>query len=141
MPTCVLFIDDEPENIRPHVDALRNAGYDVTHTETSAGARRFLGERSFDLIVLDLILRSGEDEVTYGAHEPSPEIGLALHKAIREDLGLRDVPIVFLTVVQEAAPIRQIKDFERQFDDQCRVLVKPKLPSRLLKEVRELTAR
>lgn len=140
MPIQVLFVDDEPEFVRPHIYALENMDCVVSHTETAAQAQRLLEQRSFHLIVLDLILRSGKGEETYGRDEPSPEVGLELHRAIREELGIREIPIIFLTVIQEAAVINRIKTLEQQSGARHTVLVKPKLPSRLLKEVRELTS-
>ncbi|TEU18197.1 MAG: response regulator [Anaerolineales bacterium] len=140
MTLRILFVDDEPEFVRAHINALEDAGYSVKHTRSYTEALGTLQRQSFDLIVLDLILPPIDAywELEYETAEPSAEVGLGLHRVIREELGLIQVPIVFFTVVGEIEARRQIQETEAKFSLKPTVLIKPALPSKLLVQVREL---
>ncbi len=138
MTVKILFIDDEPEFVRAHIDTLEESGYEVTHVSSYNEALEVL-QQAFNLIVLDLILSPGEVDLEYDASEPSPEVGLRLHRVIREELSLTKTPIIFFTVVNEIEARHQIQKVEARFGFSPPILVKPKLPSKLLTQVRVLT--
>jgi CheY-like chemotaxis protein len=100
----VLWVDDEPWTVRPEIDLLDSAFYDVKLVSSLTRALRELrtAKRAFDLIVVDCINRVaalGEQPDTDlpGSVKPR-EAGIALGRVIREKLGLR-APIVFYSVV------------------------------------------
>ena len=65
----ILVVDDE-RPMRKYLSAnLRARGYDVATAEDGTEALQFLGERSFDLLILDIMM-------------PGPD-GLALLQAVR----------------------------------------------------------
>lgn len=138
MSAKVLFVDDEPEFIRAHIDTLIDAGYIVRHVASYIEALAALEQETFDLIVLDLILPSNDDNVDIGSvAEPSAEVGLKLHKVIREKLGKTTIPIIFFTVVGEMETRTQIWEVEQKYKSRPEILVKPKLPSSLLSIIRK----
>ena len=136
MAKRILFIDDEPEFVRAHVNALEEVGkYDVVFVKSYEEAFEALQNQRFDLIILDLILPPPEAGFAGDQSEPSVEVGFNLRKVIREEMGLTQVPIIFFTVVNEIEPRRQIHSMEVKLGQQPIILVKPKLPSRLLAAV------
>jgi CheY-like chemotaxis protein len=134
----ILLVDDEPEFVRAHIDALKDAGYDVKHVGSYAEALEALEWQDFDLIVLDLILPPHDDDLDYETAEPDAEVGLGLHRVIREELDLTQVPIIFFTVVNEMETRRRIRETEAKFSLRPTILIKPALPSKLLVLVRRL---
>jgi two-component system, OmpR family, KDP operon response regulator KdpE len=77
---AILVVDDEPP-MRKYLSAnLRARGYDVTTAEDGTEALQFLAERSFDLLILDIMM-------------PGPD-GLALVQAVRGNSG---VPVLMLS--------------------------------------------
>ena len=138
MTTRILFIDDEPHFVSPHIEALKDAGYIVTHVVTPKEAQRQLQKSQFDLIVLDLILPAGDGDPELSAVEPGSELGLQLHQIIRADPRHKRTPILFFTVISELNIQRTIQQTEDKAGMQCAILTKPVLPSSLLIAVRRL---
>ncbi|MGB2851377.1 MAG: response regulator transcription factor [Solirubrobacterales bacterium] len=56
----ILFVEDEEGISEPFSNALRRAGFDAVVTRTVAGALAELGERTPDLVLLDLALPDGD---------------------------------------------------------------------------------
>jgi CheY-like chemotaxis protein len=139
MTIHILFVDDEPEFIRAHINALQDSGYKVKSVRSHTEALEALTRQRFDLIVLDLILPRSETELLDETDEPGAQVGLDLHRIIREDLGLTQVPIVFFTVMAEPAIRHHIQKIEARFGLSSTILVKPTLPSKLLNQIRHLT--
>jgi CheY-like chemotaxis protein len=54
--SSILVIDDEPELRRIYVRALRSEGYDVHEANNGHEASRFLDQRSFDLVITDILM-------------------------------------------------------------------------------------
>ena len=77
----LLVVDDEPFLRDAVAASLRFLGFDVATGETGAQALRLLRERSFDLVVLDVMLPDTD--------------GFEIVRRLRRD-GLR-VPVIFLT--------------------------------------------
>src|SRR5436309_9671325 len=66
MPThrgSVLLVDDEEKILKALGRALRDAGHEVVDTASARQAQRLLGERTFDVFVLDNVMpeKSGLD--------------------------------------------------------------------------------
>lgn len=80
MRPVVLVIDDEPPT-RKYVSAnLKARGYDVLTAADGSEALKLAGERSCDLLILDIMM-------------PGPD-GLAVLQAVRRDA---DVPVIILS--------------------------------------------
>jgi len=77
----LLVVDDEPFLRDAVAASLRFLGFEVTTAQTGAGALRLARDRSFDLVVLDVMLPDAD--------------GFEVVRRLRED-GLR-VPVIFLT--------------------------------------------
>jgi CheY-like chemotaxis protein len=135
-PKQILFVDDEPEYVRPQVDALSDAGYEVILITDSDEAITFLEDRKPDLIILDLIMPPRQQDVIEDEHEIDlVETGMKLYKDIREDLGLTDIPIIFLSVVRDREIRREISEKERKYNQRHRFLAKPISSSEVVTEV------
>src|SRR5215469_18145696 len=77
----LLVVDDEPFLRDAVAASLRFLGFEVTTADTGAGALRLARDRSFDLVVLDVML---------------PDVdGFEIVRRLRQD-GSR-VPVIFLT--------------------------------------------
>src|SRR6266487_1675691 len=77
----LLVVDDEPFLRDAVAASLRFLGFEVTTAQTGAGALRLARDRSFDLVVLDVMLPDAD--------------GFEVVRRLRED-GLR-VPVIYLT--------------------------------------------
>lgn len=68
VPSCpVLLVEDDPAFRKPLVIALDESHFSVTVAEDAAGAIEELEKRTFQVIILDLALRSGSgiDVISY----------------------------------------------------------------------------
>lgn len=135
----ILFIDDEPEFVRPQIIALDDEGYEVTLKAEPDEAIHLLERQHFDLIILDLIMpprrRNREqalEELDY------VETGIKLHREIREELGLVETPIIFLTVVRDQEIRRTIRQYETELGHKFHFLTKPVRSSDLVTEVQTI---
>ena len=52
----ILLVDDEPKIRQALTQALRDEGHDVTATGSPREALRLIGERPFDLLVVDNLM-------------------------------------------------------------------------------------
>jgi two-component system KDP operon response regulator KdpE len=77
---AILVVDDEPP-MRKYLSAnLKTRGYDVTTAEDGTEALQLIQERTFDLLIVDIMM-------------PGPD-GLALVQAVRRD---SSVPVIMLS--------------------------------------------
>jgi two-component system, OmpR family, phosphate regulon response regulator OmpR len=118
----LLLIDDDARLTDMVGDYLRQAAFDVTAAGTLAEGRRLLAERSFDALLLDLMLPDGD--------------GLTLTRELRADPRWRHLPLLMLTARGE--PMDRIVGLELGADD---YLPKPFEPRELLARVRALLRR
>lgn len=135
-PRKILMIDDEPEWIRPHAEALEDEGYQVTRMMDVDDAIRLLEKEKFDLIVLDLLMPpSAELANNFDPELDLRETGVWVHRVIRERLGIQKVPIIIMSVVRDKEIRDKISSVERNYGDRVYFRLKPILPSDLINEV------
>lgn len=118
-PYSVLVVDDHADIREPLAEYLRRNGLQVTTAADAIEARVLLAEKSFELIVLDIML-PGED-------------GMSLCRFIAPTLG---VPVIFLTAM--AAPHQCVAGLEIGADD---YVVKPFDPGELVARIRTVLRR
>jgi two-component system OmpR family response regulator len=115
----ILLVDDH-QNIRePLAKYLRRYEFDVTTAEDGVAMRQLLQQRSFDLIVLDVMM-PGED-------------GWSLCRFVHEHL---QIPVVLLTAMNE--PADRVVGLELGADD---FIAKPFDPRELVARVRSVLRR
>jgi len=125
MAKKILFIDDEPEFVAPQVMALEEAGYEVTLKSDPDEAVALLQKQDFDLIILDLIMPPGRRDRERGDQELDFALtGVRLHQEIRDELGLVDIPVVFLSVVRDTDIRGRLRQRERSCGRRFRFLTK-----------------
>lgn len=80
---CILIVDDNPRNIQVLGNILKENEYAVEFATTGAGALEWIESKSFDLVLLDIIL---------------PDLnGFQICEKIREKYDLDSLPIIFLS--------------------------------------------
>jgi signal transduction histidine kinase len=90
-PKRILVVDDSPTYRNEIADALRNDGYDVVLAASGEEAIELLAAQSVDCILMDLVM-SG-----IGGGEAA--------KRIKDSPGVRDVPLIVLTSVDESSVV------------------------------------
>jgi DNA-binding response OmpR family regulator len=79
----ILVVDDDENILSLERTILEQKGFDVTTAAGGAEALQLLGERTFDLVLLDVMM---------------PEIdGFTVCRRIKEDPKTRELPVIFLT--------------------------------------------
>lgn len=137
-PRRILMIDDEPEWIRPHAEALEEEGCAVTRMMDVDDAIRLLEKEPFDLIVLDLLMpppAAMGRNFDFDTDVDLRETGVWLHREIREHLGIQNVPIIIMSVVRDKEIRDKINAVERNYGNRVYYRTKPILPSDLINEV------
>jgi two-component system, sensor histidine kinase and response regulator len=83
MSKRILVVDDDEKILNLEKTILEQRGFEVTGAIGGAEALQVLGERSFDLVLLDVMM---------------PEVdGFTVCRKIKEDPRFKDLPVVFLT--------------------------------------------
>ena len=83
MAKRILVVDDDENILSLERTILEQKGFDVTTAAGGAEALQVLGERTFDLVLLDVMM---------------PEIdGFTVCRRIKEDPRTRELPVIFLT--------------------------------------------
>jgi CheY-like chemotaxis protein len=83
MAKRILVVDDDENILNLERTILEQKGFEVTGAGGGAEALKLLGERSFDLVLLDVMM---------------PEVdGFTVCRKIKEDPRLKDIPVIFLT--------------------------------------------
>jgi len=109
-PASVLFIEDDETSARLTENYLIQQGFSVTSTRTAEAAIGELAKKSFDMVLLDLILPGGD--------------GLDLCATIRQR---SDVPIIIISALTEEDD--RLSGFDAGADD---YMVKPFSPRELV---------
>lgn len=115
----VLVVDDEPDVLMLTCTALEDAGFDVIRAKDVPNARKLLLSEIPDVIVTDIMMPE--------------ESGFSLIKYIRENSGIRNIPIIVTSVLDSESEIYQ------QGADAY--LPKPFTPEELIKMVTDLVNR
>jgi CheY-like chemotaxis protein len=83
MAKRILVVDDDENILNLERTILEQKGFDVTGASGGAEALKLLAEKTFDLVLLDVMM---------------PEVdGFAVCRKIKEDERLKDIPVIFLT--------------------------------------------
>lgn len=83
MAKRILVVDDDENILNLEKTILEQKGFEVTSAGGGAQALKILAERTFDLILLDVMM---------------PEVdGFTVCRRIKEDSRLKDIPVIFLT--------------------------------------------
>lgn len=135
----ILMIDDEPEFIRPHIEALQEEDYEVEVRRSIDDAIHLLRREHFNLIILDMLMPPTEKEQQEDTEEllDLRETGARLEKFIREELRIINTPIIFMSVVRTKEIREKIMEVERKYGNAFGFVSKPILPSDLIMEVKK----
>lgn len=124
MSRTIIWIEDDIEIIDPVVRPLERAGYQIVRLNTVKEVLDAIEEiRAADLVLLDMILRPGMDEHSFGRYP-----GLDILELLREQYAI-DVPVVVLTVVDRPEVRQRLQELGT-----AQIVRKPIRPSGL-KEV------
>jgi CheY-like chemotaxis protein len=83
MAKRILVVDDDENILNLERTILEQKGFDVTGASGGAEALKLLAEKTFDLVLLDVMM---------------PEVdGFTVCRKIKEDARLKDIPVIFLT--------------------------------------------
>src|SRR5689334_19430621 len=122
MTPRLLLIDDDARLAAMVTDYLKPSGFEVETASTLAAGRKALAEKSYDALILDLMLPDGD--------------GLDLTRELRASPRTRHLPLLMLTARGE--PMDRILGLEIGADD---YLPKPFEPRELLARVKALLRR
>ncbi len=112
----VLVVDDTPANLSLLLDALTEAGYEILVAESGRSALTLLEHTTPELILLDLVM-PGMD-------------GIAACKRIKQRPECADVPVLFMTAIEE--PAQKLRAFDAGARD---YITKPVYPPEVLARV------
>jgi DNA-binding NarL/FixJ family response regulator len=116
-PATVLVVDDTPANLGLVLESLGSAGLRVLVAESGARALELLAQQSVDLILLDMVM-PGMD-------------GMAVCERIKQQPKWKDLPLIFITAVDESA--QKVRALEAGAVD---YISKPVHPPEVLARVR-----
>ncbi|MBI4542397.1 MAG: response regulator [Gemmatimonadetes bacterium] len=117
MPTRVLLVEDSPTQAEALKLLLEQHGYVVTGAASGEEALRLVPGGQFDLVLSDIVMP--------GIH------GYEVCRRIKTDLGLRDLPVILLTVLGD--PLDIVRGLECGADN---YVTKPYEPEKLLGRIR-----
>jgi phosphoserine phosphatase RsbU/P len=115
--TSILVVDDNAKNLQVLGGMLQKEGIEVEFALDGETALGWLGKKSFDLILLDIMM-PGMD-------------GFEVCSIIKNNPSISEIPIIFITAKTESESI--IKGFETGGVD---YITKPFIPSELMARVR-----
>lgn len=116
-PPTVLVVDDTPANLGVVLESLGSAGYRLLVAESGERALALLTRQAVDLVLLDVIM-PGRD-------------GFATFDEIRRNPACADVPVLFMTAVDD--PAQKVRALEAGAVD---YISKPVHPPEVLARVR-----
>ncbi len=112
----ILVVDDTPANLSLLLDALTEAKHEILVAESGRSALSLLEHTTPDLVLMDLIM-PGLD-------------GVATCRQLKERPECRDVPVIFMTAIEE--PAQKLRAFEAGAVD---YITKPVYPPEVLARV------
>lgn len=112
----VLVVDDTPANLSLLLDALSEVGYELLVAESGRSALSLLDHTTPDLVLMDLVM-PGMD-------------GVATCRRLKERPDCREVPVIFMTAIEE--PAQKLRAFEAGALD---YITKPVYPPEVLARV------
>lgn len=102
MSKRILWIDNDPQYIKPFVLAMEDEGYAVSIAKTVSQGERLITNQRFDLVILDVMIptMSEKEEETYPPDETedSHKTGLLFYKRHVGVLTKNNTPILVMTV-------------------------------------------
>jgi CheY-like chemotaxis protein len=102
MAKQILWFDNDLDYLVPYVSELQEAGHEVTTVGSLADADRELSTRSYDLLILDVMIptRTAEEERTYPPDETDRgnSTGLLYYKRWHDRLKSAGTRVLVLTV-------------------------------------------
>jgi CheY-like chemotaxis protein len=102
MAKSILWIDNDLPYIRPYRQALEKKGYFVEAVSSLGDAERLAEEKSFDLIIIDVMVPTQNEEEAanypYVSSDYGHKTGLLFYRRMKEKLGKHLPVIVALTV-------------------------------------------
>jgi CheY-like chemotaxis protein len=118
----ILVVDDDPDARDFFVTVLEDHGYATVSARDGNEALDRIGDALPDLVTLDITM---------------PEkSGVGVYRKLREDEGLRDIPVIIITGVSD--DFKHFISTRRQVPPPEGDLSKPVEPDQLLEKVREL---
>jgi CheY-like chemotaxis protein len=121
----ILVIDDDQDFLDATRMVLERARYDVAVAVTPDEGLKLIKSLDPDLVILDVMM-------------PSDYEGFAVARAIREDLNLRDLPIIILSAVHERKQVPYRFGADPDYLPVDTFLDKPLDVARLVDSVRRL---
>jgi CheY-like chemotaxis protein/DNA-binding CsgD family transcriptional regulator len=112
----ILVVDDTPANLSLLLDALTEAGHEILVAESGRSALSLLEHTTPDLVLMDLVM-PGMD-------------GVATCRKLKERPECRDVPVIFMTAIEE--PAQKLRAFEAGAVD---YITKPVYPPEVIARV------
>ncbi|MES2694710.1 MAG: response regulator [Verrucomicrobiota bacterium] len=112
----ILVVDDTPANLSLLLDALTEAGHEILVAESGRSALSLLEHTTPDLVLMDMVM-PGMD-------------GVATCRKLKERPECRDVPVIFMTAIEE--PAQKLRAFEAGALD---YITKPVYPPEVLARI------
>jgi|WetSurMetagenome_2_1015567.scaffolds.fasta_scaffold40706_2 CheY-like chemotaxis protein len=128
----ILWIEDEPFQLEGMIRPLKKAGYEITTAIDAIDAYKFVKEKVFDLIILDVLIPIGKKE-SINIKDPHALIGIELLKKFKMK-SFNLPPIILFSVVDLTGEMESLEQYNVK-----KILVKHNyLPSQLKKDVEEV---
>jgi len=128
----ILMIDDEPERITAHVEALEDEGYHVARAAQVDEGLQLITQQDFDLLIMDLLMAPSRQLADRIKELDLRESGFWLYQQIREQLGKQHIPIIFFSGVRDPKIANKIQNYEKKYHNKVRIQRKPMLPTELI---------
>jgi CheY-like chemotaxis protein len=101
MSRRILWLDNDPGQIRGITKALEAAGNEVVVCRTVSSAEQYIRTEKFDLVVLDVMIPITAAEVadySYKETEDTLSTGLVFYRRVRDFLLANNTPVLVVTV-------------------------------------------
>lgn len=139
-PKVILMIDDEPEYMDGLVDVLNIAGYKTILESDLHVAIEYLRQPrlNIDLILLDLLMPPMHIKVPNDTGELTDPryTGVRFYHYIRDQLGLKSIPIIVFSVVNDENIHQEIAKYELdKFNRQLLSFRKPTDPDEIIEAI------